>query len=72
MSWAGGSSAIAEKVRTVLLANAGLQLALLPLGPYACAVGALDGVASFLPNTVLHLVLAMNVVVALQRSRIVL
>lgn len=42
----------------VLLANAGFQLALLPLDPWACATGAFHGLASFLPNSVLHLVLA--------------
>ena len=45
-------------LRRVLAANAGLQLMLLPLDPYAYAVGAFSGVGSFLPNTVLHMVLA--------------
>ncbi|MCH9682479.1 MAG: hypothetical protein K0V04_13665 [Deltaproteobacteria bacterium] len=45
-------------LRRVLGTNAMFQLLLTPLDPYAYAVGAFSGVASFLPNTVLHIVLA--------------
>ncbi len=45
-------------LRRVLLANAAFQLALLPLDPWACATGAFEGLASFLPNSILHVVLA--------------
>ena len=45
-------------LRRVLLANAAFQLGLLPLDPWACATGAFHGLASFLPNSILHVVVA--------------
>ena len=48
-----------SSLRRVLVANGLFQLTLLPLDPFACATGAFHGVASFLPNSVLHVVLAI-------------
>lgn len=55
----------------LLAANAMFQLMLLPLDPYACAVGAFNGIGSFLPNTVLHIVLAGAFIWAWRRERVV-
>ena len=57
--------------RRLLAANALLQLMLLPLDPYACAVGAFVGTGSYLPNTVLHVVLAGAFTWAWMRERVV-
>lgn len=57
--------------RRLLAANALLQLMLLPLDPYACAVGAFVGLGSFVPNTVLHVVLAAAFIWAWTRERVV-
>ncbi len=57
--------------RRLLAANALLQLMLLPLDPYACAVGAFVGMGSYLPNTVLHVVLAGVFTWAWTRERVV-
>ena len=45
-------------MRSVLWANLLLQLAILPIDPIAWAIGAFDGLDSFVPNTILHFVLA--------------
>lgn len=57
-------------LRRVLVANGLFQLALLPLDPFACATGAFHGVASFLPNSVLHVVLAILFLRAWLRQRV--
>jgi hypothetical protein len=57
--------------RRLLAANALLQLLLLPLDPYACAVGAFSGVGSYLPNTLLHVGLALAFGLAWTRERAV-
>lgn len=59
-----------SSLQRVLAANALLQLALLPLDPFACATGAFQGVASFLPNSVLHVVLAVLFFRAWLRQRV--
>lgn len=53
----------------VLLANAGFQVALLPLDPWACATGAFHGLGSFVPNSVLHVILAGLFLRAWQQQR---
>lgn len=46
-------------LRAVLTGNLVLQLALLPIDPLAYASGVFVGLGSFLPNTILHVVLAL-------------
>lgn len=45
-------------LRMVLVTNLVLQLALLPVDPLAYATGVFDTLGSWVPNTVLHVVLA--------------
>jgi hypothetical protein len=45
-------------MRAILLVNLALQLAILPIDPLAFAAGTFRRLGSFVPNTVLHLVLA--------------
>lgn len=46
-------------LRAVLVSNLVLQLALLPIDPAAFAAGTFVGLASFVPNTVLHVLIAV-------------
>ena len=46
-----------ETLRSVLLANLVLQVGILPIDPIAYATGAFSTLGSFLPNTLLHIVL---------------
>ncbi len=55
-------------VQGLLLANLVLQLGLLPLDPYAYAVGAFVGVGSFVPNSLLHIGLSLGFAAHLVRA----
>jgi hypothetical protein len=54
-------------LRAVLIANAALQLMLLPIDPMAYAQGAFTTLGSFLPNLVLHSTLAIGFLICLLR-----
>ncbi|MEM6995314.1 MAG: hypothetical protein AAF721_32695 [Myxococcota bacterium] len=56
-------------LRAVLLANLVLQLAILPIDPIAYQQGTFRTLGSFVPNTVLHLLLAAGFAVFWLRSR---
>jgi hypothetical protein len=45
-------------LRAILIANLGLQVGLLPIDPLAYLQGVYGGLASCVPNTVLHVLLA--------------
>jgi hypothetical protein len=45
-------------LRSVLFANLILQLGILPIDPHAYATGAYQTLGSFVPNTILHVLLA--------------
>lgn len=49
-------------MKNLLLANAVLQLLILPIDPMAYVLGVYGSVMSFVPNTVLHLVLLFGFV----------
>lgn len=49
-------------MRVVLKANAALQLLILPIDPMAYANGTYATLGSFVPNTILHLILAAGFV----------
>lgn len=57
-------------MQAVLRANLFLQLAILPIDPCAYATGVYTTWGSFLPNTILHLVLAAGFVMHLGRMRV--
>ena len=46
-----------DTLRAVLIANIVLQVGIIPIDPYAYYMGVFRGLDSFLPNTVLHLLL---------------
>jgi hypothetical protein len=46
-------------MRAILIVNLVLQLAILPIDPLAFAAGTFATLGSFLPNTILHVVLAV-------------
>jgi hypothetical protein len=52
-------------MRAVLIANLVLQLGILPIDPLAYAHGVYQTLGSFLPNTILHVVLAAGFAYAL-------
>ena len=54
-------------LRAILLTNLFVQLAILPIDPMAYATGVYGTPAAFVPNTVLHLVLATGYARALFR-----
>jgi hypothetical protein len=56
-------------LRCVLVADLLLQLALLPIDPIAYAGGVFHGLGSFVPNTILHLLLAWGFAHHLLRMR---
>lgn len=49
-----------KTLRSVLAANLLLQVAILPIDPIAYATGVFHTVGSFLPNTLLHVLLAVG------------
>jgi hypothetical protein len=56
-------------LRAVLIANATLQVLLLPIDPYAWATGAFTTLGSFLPNLILHSLLAAGFVISVIKMR---
>ncbi len=56
-------------MRAVLIANLALQLLILPIDPLAYASGTFHTLGSFVPNTILHVVLAGGFVFYLSRMR---
>ena len=57
-------------LKSVLVANLLLQVAMMPLDPIAYAVGAFHTLGSFVPNTILHVLLAGGFVFYLSRMRV--
>jgi hypothetical protein len=57
-------------LRAILAANAALQLMLLPIDPAAWATGAFTTLGSFLPNLILHTLLATGFLLCLWNIRI--
>ncbi len=49
-----------SSLRAILLANFGLQLAIIPIDPHAYFEGTFQTLSSFVPNTVLHVALAFG------------
>lgn len=56
-------------MRAVLVANIVLQIGILPIDPLAYANGVFTGLGSFLPNTILHVVLASGFAYYLVKMR---
>jgi hypothetical protein len=56
-------------LRAVLIANAVLQLLLLPIDPLAWASGTFTSLGSFLPNLILHSVLAAGFLLCLREMK---
>ena len=55
-------------MRAVLIVNLVLQLAILPIDPLAFAAGTFTTLGAFLPNTILHVVLAVAFARELRRA----
>lgn len=55
-------------MRAILIANLVLQLAILPIDPLAFAAGTFATLGSFLPNTILHVLLAVAFARELRRT----
>ena len=56
-------------LRAILIANFLLQLGILPIDPIAYASGAFRSLGSFVPNTVLHVLLAFGFIFYLRKMK---
>ena len=58
LSWAIRGDEDSPTMRSFLAANFALQIAIMPVDPWAFATGVWGTPAAFLPNTILHILLA--------------
>jgi len=58
-----------ETMKAILIANLGLQVAILPIDPHAFFTGVYSGFDSFAPNTVLHAILIFGFFYYIRKMR---